>query len=93
MTADKLPAVVARATAAPPLVRLFPPASLSCTVMVEVLVPFAVIEVGLALMVEVAGEAAAAVKVTVALLAMAAPFSVPLIVAGPGVAEEVSVAE
>ena len=31
-------------------------------------------------------------KVTVALLAMAAPFSVPVIVAVPGVAEDVSVA-
>ena len=59
---------MARATAAPPLVRLVPPASLSCTAMVEVLVPFAVIEVGEAVMVDVAGEAvpaaAEAVKVT-----------------------------
>ena len=65
---------------------------MSCTVMVEVLLPSAAIEVGDAVMVDVAGEGAAAAKVTVALLDIAAPFSVPVIVAVPGVAEEVSVA-
>ena len=92
MTDERLPAVVARTTVAPPLVRLVPAASLSCTVMVEVLLPSAVIELGDAEIVEVAGEATPAVKVTVALLVMAAPFRVPVIVAVPGVVEDVSVA-
>ena len=93
VTAERLPAVVARATVPPPLVRLFPVASLSCTVMVDVLLPSAAIEVGDAEIVEVDAEAAAAAKVTVALLVIAAPFSVPVIVAVPGLAEDVSVAE
>jgi hypothetical protein len=92
VTAERLPAVVASATVAPPLVRLFEPASLSCTVMVDVLLPSATIEVGAAVMVEVTGEAAPAVKVTVALLAIAAPFNMPVIVAVPAMVEDVSVA-
>jgi hypothetical protein len=92
VTAERLPAVVASATVAPPLVRLFEPASLSCTVMVDVLLPSAVIEVGEAEIVEVDAEAAGAVKVTLALLAIAVPFRVPVIVAVPGVIEDVSVA-
>ena len=60
--------------------------------MVEALVPFAAIEVGDAVMVDVAGEGAPAVKVTVALLVIAAPFNVPVMLAVPGVVEEVSVA-
>ena len=64
VTADRLPAVVARTTVAPPLVRLFPVASLSCTVMVDVLVPFAAIEGGAAVMVEVEAEANPGVSVT-----------------------------
>ena len=55
---------MASATVAPPLVRLFPEASLSWTVMVEVLLPFAAIEVGAAVMVEVEAEANPGVRVT-----------------------------
>ena len=62
VTGDKLPAVVASATVAPPLVRFVPAASLSFTVRVEVLLPLAAIEVGDAVIVEVAGEAEAAVR-------------------------------
>ncbi len=69
-----------------------PLASLSWTVMVEVDVPSAVIDVGAAVMVEVAAEGGAVVKLTVALSVMAAAFSVPVMVAVPTVVAEVSVA-
>jgi hypothetical protein len=92
VTALKLPRLVARATAAPPVVRLFPLASLSCTVIVAVLLPLATIDVGNAAMVEVVAEAAPAVKLTVAELEIAVPFKVPVIVAVPVVVLEVRVA-
>ncbi len=69
-----------------------PLASLSWTVMVEVDVPSAVIEIGAAVMVEVAAEGGPVVKLTVASSAMAAAFTVPVTVAVPSVVEEVSVA-
>lgn len=51
VTAPRVPLVVARVTVAPPMVRLVPVESLAWTVMVEVEVPLATIEVGLAVMV------------------------------------------
>ena len=92
VTAERLPAVVLRTTVVPPVVRLLLFASLSWTVMVEVVTPSAVIEVGLAVMVEVAGDGAPTVNVTVASSVMADPFRVPVIVALPGAADEVRVA-
>ena len=67
-------AVVESATVSPPAVRFVPEASLSRTVIVEVEVPSATIDDGLALIVEVAPDAGPgagggpAVKVTVAVL-------------------------
>ncbi len=62
-----MPDVVERATVVPPVVRLLLFASFSCTVIVDVLVPFAVIDVGDALICDVAVDAEPTVNVTVAL--------------------------
>ena len=68
---------------------------MSRTVIVEVEVPSAWIEVGLAAIVEVAPEAgpgATALKVTVAVPPIAVPFRVPLTVPLPGLEADVRVA-
>ncbi len=67
-------------------------ASLSCTVIVEVVTPSAVIEVGDAVMVDVAAAAGPGVNVTVALSVMADELTVPVTVAVPVVVAEVNVA-
>ena len=59
---------------------------------VEVVAPSATIEVGAAVINEVVAEATPGLKLTVALSVMADPFTVPVMVAGPAVVEEVSVA-
>ncbi len=95
VTAESVPPVVARATVSPPAIRLVPEASLSRTVIVEVELPSAWIEVGLAVIVEVAPEAGpggAAPKVTVAVPPIGVPFRVPLTVPLPGLVGEVRVA-
>ncbi len=92
VTVPNVPRVVANATVSPPAVRMMPLASLSCTIIVEVDVPLAVMEVGAAVINEVAAEAAPGVKLTVALLVKADPFTVPVIEAVPAVEVEVSVA-
>jgi len=51
-----VPRFVERRTVAPPVVRLLPAASFACTVITEVLVPFAVIDARLALIVDVTAE-------------------------------------
>jgi hypothetical protein len=61
-------------------------------VIVEVVTPSATIVVGAAVISDVAGSAAADVKVTVALSVIATAFSVPVTVAVPVVVTEVSVA-
>ncbi len=60
--------------------------------MAEVDVPSAVIDVGAAVIKEVDAEAAPAVNITVAISVIAAPLTVPVTVAVPTVADEVSVA-
>ena len=92
VTEPRLPLVVFSATVPPLVVRLFPLASLSCTVIVEVLEPFATIDVGAAVIWEVAVEAGPGVKVTTSLSVIAAAFRVPVMVADPAVVEEVRVA-
>ncbi len=67
-------------------------ASFSCTVTVEVAAPSATIEVGAAVISDVAAAAAPAVNVTVSVSVIAAAFTVPVIVAVPTVAAEVNVA-
>ena len=84
------PRVVKSATVSPPEVRSLPLASLSWAVIVEVLTPSAVIEVGAALIVEVVRSAGPGTKLTVALSVMATALTVP--VAVPTVVIEVSVA-
>ena len=91
-TAPNAPRVVARTTASPPPARLLPLASLACTVIVDVDWPSAVIAIGLAVIVVVAASAAIAWKLTIALSVIAAPSSVPVIVASPGTRPDVSVA-
>ena len=87
------PAVVESATVAPPVVSGIPDASRSSTVMVEVLEPFAGIEVGDAVICDVAPDGGPGpVNVTVAVSVIAEAFTVPLTVALPDVDEEVSVA-
>ncbi len=92
VTALNVPSVVTRFTVSPPVMRLLPPASLSCTVIGEVDVPSAAMEVGAAVINEVVAEAAPGLKLMVALSVMADPFTVPVMVAVPAVVEEVSVA-
>jgi len=60
--------------------------------MVDVLVPFAVMDVGEAVIVDVAVEAVPTVNVTVASSVIALPFSVPVIVAVPATVDDVKVA-
>ncbi len=93
VTGPSEPRVVDSATVSPPLFRLTPLASLSCTVIADVLVPLATMDVGLAVIVEVAAEGCLAWKVTVALSVIGWLFTVPVMVAVPAVAEDVSVAE
>ena len=92
VTAPSEPAVVLRATVPPDAVRLLLFVSFSWTEMVDVLLPFASIEVGAAEIVLVAVDALPAVKSTVALSVMAARSSVPVMVAVPAVVLEVRVA-
>jgi hypothetical protein len=61
--------------------------------MVEVLVPFAVIDVGEAVIVDVAVDAVPTVNVIVASSVIALPFNVPVIVAVPATVDDVKVAE
>ena len=83
-TDPSVPAVVESVTFAPPVVIGVPAASLSATVIVDVLDPFAGIDVGEAVICEVApegGPGPTPVKVTVASSAIEFPFTVPLNVA------------
>ena len=91
MTAPTLPKVVASVTVSPPVVRLFALVSFSCTVIVEVDTPSAVIEAGAAVIRDVVASATPGVRVTVALSVIAVAFTVPVIVAVP-VVVDVSVA-
>ena len=93
VTEPKVPKPVASVTVSPPVVRLFPLVSFSCTVMVEVDTPSAVIEAGTAVIRDVVATAPPGVRVTVALSVIAVAFTVPVIVAVPVVVVDVSVAE
>ncbi len=66
--------------------------SFSCTVMVEVDTPSAVMEAGVAVISDVVASTTPGVKVTVASSEIAAAFTLPVIVADPAVVVEVSVA-
>ena len=92
VTLPNTPEVVASVMVAPPVVKLFPLTSFSCTVMVEILVPLAVIDEGEALISEVVVLAAPGVKVTVSLSVIEAPLILPVMVAVPAVVDEVNVA-
>ena len=92
VTPLRLPTVVASSTASPPTDRSLLPPSLTCTVIVDVLVPSASMIVGTAEINVVAASAVPTVSVTVAVAVIATPFSTPLTVATPPVVEEVSVA-
>jgi hypothetical protein len=88
-----VPVVVESWTSAPPVVSGVPAASRSSTVIVEVLEPFAGIDVGAAVIWEVAPDGGPGpVNVTVAVSVIALPLTVPLTVAVPGTVEDVSVA-
>jgi hypothetical protein len=73
LTALNVPAVVVSATASPPLVSGLPAASRRATVIVEVLVPSAGIEVGEAVIWDVAPEAGPGVIANEALVAPVSP--------------------
>jgi hypothetical protein len=70
---------------------LLPFASSPCTVIVEVFVPLATIEVGLAVMVVLAALISA-VNATEVGCPMATPAMVPVMLAVPAVVEEVNIA-
>ena len=93
VTEPREPKVVPNTTVPPELVRLLPLLSLACTVMVEVLLPLAVILVGEALITVCATLTAPGINVTVALPPpMATPPMVPDTVAVPVVVLLVNVA-
>ena len=92
VTVPSVPRVVDSVTVSPPVVRLLPITSLSWTVMMEVDVPLAVIELGAAVINEVVAEAAPGIDVTVALSVIATVFTMPVMVAVPMEMAEVSVA-
>ena len=85
-----MPRSLDNVTVAPPKVKLFPEPSFNCTVMVDGVVLSAVTDVGEAVRVEVAMEAAPGTKLTVSLSVMPEPASVPVIVVLPAVTEDVS---
>jgi hypothetical protein len=91
-TAERLPSVLFKTIVAPPAVKLFPFASFNCTVIVEVLVPFAVMDEGEDEIKEVAPLADPGTKLTVSLSVIVTPPTVPVIVEVPVVVEEVRVA-
>lgn len=92
MTEPSEPRVVAKPTVSPPETKLFPLASLSCTVMVELLEPSANIETGEAVINEVVASTGPGMKFTTALSMIAAAFTVPVAIAVPAEVDEVSVA-
>jgi hypothetical protein len=92
VTEESVPNVVLSVTVAPPEVKLFPLASFNWTVMVDVLVPLAVIDEGEAVMVDVVALAVPATNATVSLSVMVTPLTVPVRVDVPAVVEEVNVA-
>ncbi len=92
MTEPTLPRSVASSTVSPPLIRSTLLASFSWTVIVEVVAPSAIIEVGAELISDVAPAAAPAVNVTVSVSVIAAAFTVPVIVANRAGWSGVSVA-
>ena len=92
VTPPRLPNVVPNATASPPAVRSLLFASLSWTVIVDVLLPSAVMLVGDAEIVDVVADAAPGVRVTVASSVIDAALTVPVTSAVPVVVGDVSVA-
>jgi hypothetical protein len=92
VTAESEPRLVARATTPSLVVRSLPIASFNWTVIVEVLVPSAVMDVGEAVSVDIAVEALPTVKATLPVFASALPFSAAETVAVPATVDDVSVA-
>jgi hypothetical protein len=92
VTLPNNPAEVLNVTVPPLVTKLLLFASLACTVTVEVLVPLAVIEAGLALIVVLAALKGAEAKTTEAGLPIAPPAMVPVMLPVPTVAGEVNVA-
>ena len=91
VTEPKVPRVLARTTVPPEVVRLFPLASFNCTVIVEVLVPFAVIDEAEADIVDCESEADPATVVIVGVVPVR-PLSVAVtVVAVPDTVWVVSV--
>ncbi len=91
VTLESVPAVVDRATVAPPVVIFAPLKSFSWTVITVVEVPLRTIEFDAAVMVELAGDGAT-VKFTISLSVMADPPTVPVMVVEAADADEVKVA-
>jgi hypothetical protein len=91
VTALNVPRVADRVTAPPLEVRLLPLASFACTVIVEVAVPFAVTDVGLAVIVVVAADTGPATNCTSSASVIGAPAIVPVMTAVPADVLEVSV--
>ena len=87
----KLPSVVVSLIVLPPLVRLLPFASFACTVIVVVVEPLAVIDDGLAAIVDVAVETAPGAKVTLPVFVIDDAPILPLIVTACAMVEEVRV--
>jgi hypothetical protein len=82
---ERVPNVLLRVKDAPPVVKLLPFISFSCTVIVEVLVPFATMTLGEAEISEVPALAGPGTKVTTSLSAIATPPTDPLMVDVPAV--------
>jgi hypothetical protein len=71
---------------------LFPLTSFSCTVIVDVLVPFAITDVGEAVIREVAALADPGIKITFSVSVIGTPATVPETLDVPAVVEDVNVA-
>ena len=91
VTALNTPREVFNTTTSPPCARLVLLAFLSCTVMLDVVTPFARILVGDALITELPA-CGARMTVTAAGVPIAAPFAVPVMFAVPAVVPAVNVA-
>jgi hypothetical protein len=88
VTAESIPNVVTSPTDAPPVVKSLLLASVSCTVTVDVELPFATIGVGLAVICDVAPLGAPTITVTVAVCVIGVPPAIAETTLSPTAVED-----
>ena len=92
VTVEIVPAVFESATLDPPVVRLFPLESVNCTVMIDVLIPSAMILTGEAVITELFSSGGPGTNATVSVSEIATPPRVPEIIEFPTFVAEVNMA-